>query len=771
MNFKSYKGYIILLLGIILSIICYNPSVSDRYYSELAADNFYTRYLHDYTNEETTHLNYYSESDEAVKILVNGPLSLKAGEYEIILQYTAFDDSSVLNMFSTDYVNEDNTNGKLLVSEPILKEGTAVRASFTLEQDIDNIMLNVQTMDRAFSINHVSISSFGSVNNDSVFYTVMILATSLLIFLLLNLNPKKVQAANLSQTYISPKKVFISTCFILFCGVFIASIPVFQTGIDVGHDLLFHLARLTGMERALESGQFPIRVHGGTLNGYGYPNSLMYPEFLLYVPAFLITLGVHTITAYKFYIIMVNVLTVCVAYYAFNKISKSRPVALTAAIVYLLNPYRLICIYYRSAVGEFTAMIWLPLLAYGLYAVLLKNKKDWWALVVGASGVLQAHILTTEIVIIFCAFIGLFSIKNIFGKEKRIIPLAVSAAFIIGLNSWFIGPMLATMYQANLSVFTRVQLPEKYAIFNIEKLFATYSLDHVGPHPIGWVGIFSIGLYILIRIILDKNTIDKQFLKLFDATIIIAITALVATTAYFPWENIHTIPLIGSYLDAIQFPYRLLSMAGIAMALLIIPITMFVFKAKEHRIIACFAIIAFCIFTTSLFYENNYFQYNEPSYTSKYSYNNNFDNHTSIGQGEYLVGGADANIMIESASVVVSDNETLKVSNYKQYGTTMSFDYSIDFSESSSNDILIPFTYIPGYTVKVNNQPIEIYKNADAKVGFEPTLEQGQVTVKFESTLIYRFCEFVTLVAILMFIYRNKIIALINKKLKINLDI
>ena len=74
--------------------------------------------------------------------------------------------------------------------------------------------------------------------------------------------------------------------FLIALGLF-SSYPLYTFYLQYGHDLLFHLFRIDGIADGLQSGQFPVRLYGNDLNGYGYGVSMFYPELFLYVPALL----------------------------------------------------------------------------------------------------------------------------------------------------------------------------------------------------------------------------------------------------------------------------------------------------------------------------------------------------------------------------------------------------------------------------------------------------------------------------------------------------
>ena len=61
-------------------------------------------------------------------------------------------------------------------------------------------------------------------------------------------------------------------------------------------------------------------------------------------------------------------MTVFLAYYCFSNMS-SRKTGLICTAIYSLNIYRLVCLYTRAAIGEYTAMIFIPLVIYGMWKI------------------------------------------------------------------------------------------------------------------------------------------------------------------------------------------------------------------------------------------------------------------------------------------------------------------------------------------------------------------------------------------------------------------
>ena len=141
----------------------------------------------------------------------------------------------------------------------------------------------------------------------------------------------------------------------LFFTILMVSLPAFFLYVLPGHDIWFHLMRIEGIKDGFLSGQFPVRIQPGWLNEHGYATSIMYSELLLYLPALLRWIGLPIGLVYNLYIIGVNIATVLIAYYCFNKVVGDSLCGLMMAVFYSANVYRLSNIYSRSAVGEYTA--------------------------------------------------------------------------------------------------------------------------------------------------------------------------------------------------------------------------------------------------------------------------------------------------------------------------------------------------------------------------------------------------------------------------------
>lgn len=158
-------------------------------------------------------------------------------------------------------------------------------------------------------------------------------------------------------------------------GVF-ACLPLGLGYLTYGHDLSIHLSRIEGLKAGLLAGQFPVRMDPAIINEKGYPFSLMYSDVFLYPTAVLRILGFSLQTSYKVYVASITAATVGITFYALRKMFRSDCAALLGTALYTLSFYRLTNVFVRAAVGEYTAMAFLPLVVYGLWRIYRQSPAD-----------------------------------------------------------------------------------------------------------------------------------------------------------------------------------------------------------------------------------------------------------------------------------------------------------------------------------------------------------------------------------------------------------
>ena len=201
---------------------------------------------------------------------------------------------------------------------------------------------------------------------------------------------------------------------------------MFMGRLPGGHDLVIHLWRIAGISEGLREGMFPVRMQQIWFNRYGYPMGIMYGDALLYFPALLYLCGLPLWKAYRAYVILISILTAWTSRRFFYAISKNRPVSCLT----------------RASLGEYSAMAFLPLAAWGAYELFFNNRRKRAVILMtaGFTGLLQTHLLSTFMAGIFLLLVCIVLIRRLFtnGRWKA---LLLSFLLIGAVNAGLLLPM------------------------------------------------------------------------------------------------------------------------------------------------------------------------------------------------------------------------------------------------------------------------------------------------------------------------------------------
>ena len=250
--------------------------------------------------------------------------------------------------------------------------------------------------------------------------------------------------------------------------VAVACLPLGLDYLTYGHDLTVHLSRIEGLKAGLLAGQFPVRMDPELLDGRGYPFSLMYADLLLYPAAVLRILGFSLQAVYRMYVAAVTLATALVTRHVLRRMLRSEPLALAGTALYVLSLYRLTNIYMRASVGEYSAMIFLPLVVYGLWRLYTQPADSpralpwcWVPLAVAFTGLLQTHLLTTLMAGLFCLLFCLIAARRTF-RRPVLAGLCKAAGAALGWNLWFLVPLAQYMAAGACRISGRYSAADLY---------------------------------------------------------------------------------------------------------------------------------------------------------------------------------------------------------------------------------------------------------------------------------------------------------------------
>lgn len=462
-------------------------------------------------------------------------------------------------------------------------------------------------------------------------------------------------------------------------GTIFSSVLLSVGGVIYGHDVLFHMNRIAEIADGIKAGNFNIHIQQNMLNGYGYATPLFYGQLLLYIPALLYLAGIPFYESYNIFVLLVNFATAALSYYSFKKIFKSAKTGAAASMVYTLSIYRITDIYVRQAVGEYTALIFLPLVAYGVYELYFNsgNEKIKTAkvlpLVLGVTGIVQSHVISTQMVAICLVVFGLIMFKKTFSRNI-ITALARALILIVLINMAFLVPFIDS-YRMDLNVKNQEGMIQYMGarLFQIFGLFFT-SGGHCAsgvasdmPLCIGLSSLFCM-VYFLIYIYRNKFPDERAVYKKAGCIMFaLAAMTILFSTIYFPWDALESLlGAVGKQLVVIQYSWRYLGIAGLFIALLLGCLLMLQGRERQKEGMIIFTIIMVMnIAGLSLFYKDCA----NDSRVLDYCDTDQLDK-TFIGMGEYTLTGSEEYMYYDTEP---GGDEDTKVSDYVRESSYISF--------------------------------------------------------------------------------------------------
>lgn len=557
--------------------------------------------------------------------------------------------------------------------------------------------------------------------------------------------------------------------FRIGCGAFVSllffsCLPLFSVYQKAGHDLLLHLYRIEGIKNALLDGQFPVRIPYSWLNGYGYAVSIFYGDGLLYFPAILRILGFTVQGAYKSYVLVINTATIVVSYYCFFKILKNRKIAFVGCAIYTLAPYRLLCTYLRCAVGEYTAMLFLPLVLYGLYVIYEENgkKNKWLPLAIGFAGLVQCHIISTLLAVLFVALFCLINLKKTF-QWKILEQLFIAVCVIVVIDFWFIIPFFDYFrfeyYSTDLSALGKTNA---YGTFPVQ-LFTLFPhgtgdaytvADGVGEtgemsYPLGAAfGLVAVCyLFYLLGREKDKKQEPDKVISLGNYAWVGGIIATIMTCVWFPWDFIQQAfdGKLAMIVQNIQFPWRMLGIASLLFALVFVCLVEKL-KSTGYRkkaVIFTFSVGALIAISACYFYSDNEDR-REPLYlqaeTDIYS--------DVVMGGEYLLKGTERESWKNTE--ILSENRLDNIIYKKERGSSF---VTCQNNTTSETYVDIPVFCYKGYKAKdvQTKEELLIVPGEQNRIRvIIPAGYNGTIKIRFCEPWYWRVSELISVIGVIM---------------------
>ena len=556
---------------------------------------------------------------------------------------------------------------------------------------------------------------------------------------------------NIIQKIFTSKYIGYILIFFLSC-IIIA--PIFSMDLTQNNEARLHMARIFSINSVLKDGVFPPIIDYKYINGFGYALNLFYGPITTYIPIiFLNLLGTSglALKVFAFFTVFLSGITM---YNFIYSVTKRRLVATIGAIIYISVPYKLSNIFSRSAVGEYTAFIFIPLVFEGLYNI-FNDKGKSYLLGIGIIGLILSHTISTVYIVIF-AFIYLLLNINKLGKWKVWKKLLLNAFVALVVCMFYLIPLIEHYIVGNYTIFDNMAMhsncPEVYTTtLGFEDLFAS----EFGNQEIR----FSLGIMTCILVLLGVfcyKKIKKEYKEIYLSFLFISIIALIMATKLFPWF------LMPSFMGVIQFAWRNLGFFAFFISLICginaVTFAEGILKKEVLKDTVSFAvIISICVFASLGVMRDWKFGdlENEKKFDDRirntdrvyfFSINRDYLPLNSLKNQYYLVDRDNCTYVLDGKATIDSENK-VKLKDIVQ------------LSNVEDNTIIeLPYIYYLGYDVEVkydNNDYVNVktFESENGMVAIElEQCESATVNIEYKGTIIEKVGYGISFVGVIMLI-------------------
>lgn len=550
--------------------------------------------------------------------------------------------------------------------------------------------------------------------------------------------------------------------FLLLVLTVMASVPYLTGATPSGADFTYHLQRIEGIKDGILSGQFPVRLEPEWVHGHGYANGIFYCGTFLLFPALLRIIGFPVTFSYNCYAVALNAATVLIAYYSFSRIFNNKYIGVAGSALYTLSIFRIYKLVFASAVGEGSAVTFMPLVVYGFWRVFTEDRRGkayrscWIPLALGYAGLIQTHVLSCEITAFLTVLVCAVAIKNIFHKETfRELCKGALGAFLLSL--WFLVPFLDYYIREDLHikhVWARpiqerglylAQLLFNWWRFGGNAIIGESGMRHSHAMGVGFVLVLGFlvfgGLWFCGKL---RNS-DNRIWKMGKIAFVLGALLMWMSLEIFPWDKIqNSSHLAASLVSSLQFPNRFLGWATTFLVLTFC-CCLYYFREKGQRILyfAGFMCALTAIATSSLYL---YDHMGRDHYLLTL-YNEEGMGHGYISGAEYLVEGTSEQTLLYHSPVTSGE---IQITDYEK--GALRADFMCSNTGGEEGYVELPLLHYYGYRAYAGEkeQPLPVCKGDNNVVRvIIPADCSTHVTVKFVSPWYWRIAEIVSYMTLL----------------------
>ncbi len=632
----------------------------------------------------------------------------------------------------------DDYDGEILLQEE-LSGGTENTFELSVESYVRKIRIYVIYNPKSGEINvdSVRISSEGILYKESVLRHLTITAVFFLLWGLLSFRFVFPEQYRKCFPKIAKPETEVSLLLLVLLAV-LGCVPLFIPGwYSFGDDIYYHLEHIRGISTSMAKGYIPPRVLLEWVENYGYGSGFYYPNLFLQLPAVLILLGFSVITSYKTFIFLCTFFSLCSIYSCAKKISGKLSAARLSAVLYAFAAYRLIDVFYRAAIGEFQAFVFMPIIILGLYEIYEGHPEKWPHFALGFMGLLMCHLISLAMCGFFALVFVLIRFRETFGDRKIFTALLKAVLLTLALGAFFILPMLEQMATVELNVNKLFSEDSLKWVLNFDRLFLPFNawpseLTERSPYP----GLILLIIPVLRLIFVRKRTkeiVIADTLSLFGAA------ALIMCTDVFPWR------FFAWFLSHIHLAWRFM---GIATVCLCVSCAIYADSITTSRWGVAAVVLAAAACGLPIIIETC-----ENRMRPTYQYAIYQSNAEILSGAEYLPVNFQPEFAAANKDKALSNAADYEIMDYKRRGLTFTFSYEV---KDGNEDVYfsVPLIMYTGYQAELtaaDGAVTELRPEAD-DIGlvrvYTGGVNSGTIYVHYEKTTIQIVSEIISLTAL-----------------------
>lgn len=565
---------------------------------------------------------------------------------------------------------------------------------------------------------------------------------------------------------------------VIVAGTVLSLLPVLTDYIIAGGDLTYHLQRIEGIADGLRAGQFPVRMYPEWLWGYGYADSIMYGNTLLYIPALLRIIGFTVQTSYKMFLFGITMGTMTIAYYCYKHMFKSHYIGLMASFLSVTVPYHYFANFGNAALGMTVSRMFFPFLIYGFYKIFTEDckeksyKRNWILPTIGLSGLIQSHVLSVELSGFFIIVTCIMLIRKVFQKETFLV-LVKTVLFTMLLNAWFLIPFVDYMLSVDLHVnYVGARTIQDRGIYPAQLFLMSFRdglTTMYGDNGMVGFQATSVGIILSSAIFVftglawcskkeERNQESNLLIRQGWKFAILGLLAMVMSTNLFPWDWIQKQNgLFQKMVSSLQFPTRLLEYAAVFLIALVCINVKVLLQGQNKRVLTTYVaiIVGLTIFTANnlagdILYSRNFFRlYDDIDMGRGY-----------ISGEEYRLEKSSVDLMFQMQEPSCSDN--VKMDWYEK--DSLKVTMGCTNLSGTTGTVELPLTNYKGYKayVKETGEKLAITfgQNERIKVEIPDGFDEEEVVIKFTGEWYWRVAEIVSLLCLIsLILYHNRAVS------------